>query len=160
MGIDSAASETGAPNPGRRDFIKKGMVAGAAVWTAPIIFDSVFSPAGATTELLNTDVVNTYIRSLPAGRTVSYVLRGGGGAGGNGGYYSGRHGAAGGSGTTITGTFPSGAGGTLTAVVGAGGVASTGGAGGAGGNGNPKGGKGGNESWNRAAPAGGGGWGQ
>ncbi|MEQ1787829.1 MAG: hypothetical protein ABL966_12310, partial [Acidimicrobiales bacterium] len=86
----------------RRSLIKRGVIAGGTAWVAPMLIDSVLSPAAAvsleagyTKTTPGTDTVD-----IRAGIAVSYVITGAGGGGG------GDQGGAGGARTTITGTIP------------------------------------------------------
>jgi len=47
--VSPADSEESAAGPARRAFIRNAALAGAAAWTAPVIIDSLASPAGALT---------------------------------------------------------------------------------------------------------------
>ena len=97
----------------RREAVKRGaMVTGAvgAAWTAPTIFDSFASPAAAGTCNNNTSPQTLTGTAgspkpvcIPAGKTVTFTIVGGGGGAGS------TNANNGGSATKIVGTFSTGA---------------------------------------------------
>ena len=131
--------------------IKRAAAAGAVAWTAPVILDSLASPAAAATVCLATftQSTGTYSVSVPANCRITFTLRGGGGGGGD-------IGGTGGNATTITGELaPQPSPYTLAVVVGGPGIA--GGGGGTGGSGHGAGGASGTVSGSNNERGGGGG---
>lgn len=105
----------------RRELGKRGAmlgVAAGAAWTAPVVFDSFSNPAAAAgTSLVNSTtpgVISPPV-TIPANRTASFTIIGGGGAGG---WYQAFNG---GSATKIVGRIsPTGSSRTVTVTVGQG----------------------------------------
>ena len=50
----------------RRDLIKRGVIAGGLAWTAPVIIQSMTSPAGAQTSPAPPDTTTTTSTTAPA----------------------------------------------------------------------------------------------
>lgn len=107
--IESAGEGSDRPSGGlgRRQLVMRGGALGgalAAAWSAPLVFDSVASPAAAATSDLpfQTNVASQipYQVQIPRNRAVDYELIGGGGGGG---FYNA---FSGGSGVKITGKLP------------------------------------------------------
>lgn len=57
---DAPASTRGAGGLSRRDLIRRGAIVGGLVWTAPVLIDSMGSPAGAITGPCDCGAASTY----------------------------------------------------------------------------------------------------
>ena len=68
----------------RRALLKRGVIVGGAAWVAPMLIDSVRSPAAALSPDYTQTVPGTYFVDVPAGQDVVFTLVGGGGGGGAG----------------------------------------------------------------------------
>src|SRR5689334_5894813 len=68
----------------RRTMIKRAAAVGAVAWTAPVMLDSLASPAAALTSCVtfSSSTPGTYSVNVPANCAVKFTIVGGGGAGG------------------------------------------------------------------------------